>query len=91
MPKYKQNYKYHIYVSNKKYILKDIDNGLGLIKPNLINDSRLVIKLNIYEGNYIIIKHLLFLIYVLGITSKNYTNQHYTYFKDNIILAIPRY
>ena len=51
----------------------------------MIDDSKLKIELSIYVGENSFIKYALFLIYVFGITKKNYTINDYTTFKDTII------
>jgi hypothetical protein len=57
---------YNIYLTNKKFKL----NKYG---ENELNNNKLIIDLNIYNGNSILIKNILLIIYSLGITKKNYT------------------
>jgi hypothetical protein len=85
MPNYKGVGIYNFYITNKKYILQNKNKTISLDKINMIDDSKLKIELSIYVGENSFIKYALFLIYVFGITKKNYTINDYTTFKDTII------
>jgi len=82
MPNYKSIGNYNYYITNKKYILQNKDK---LINYEMVDESKLKIELSIYVGEYSCIKYALFLIYVFGITKKNYTIKDYNTFKDTII------
>lgn len=82
MPNYKNIGKYNFYITNKKYILQNKDK---LINYEMIDENKLKIELSIYVGEYSFIKYALFLIYVFGITKKNYTIKDYNTFNDTII------
>ena len=82
MPNYKNIGKYNFYITNKKYILQNKDK---LINYEMVDENKLKIELSIYVGEYSFIKYVLFLIYVFGITKKNYTIKDYNTFKDTII------
>ena len=82
MPNYKNIGKYNFYITNKKYILQNKDK---LINYEMVDENKLKIELSIYVGEYSFIKYALFLIYVFGITKKNYTIKDYNTFKDTII------
>jgi hypothetical protein len=82
MPNYKNIGKYNFYITNKKYILQNKDK---LINYEMVDENKLKIELSIYAGEYSFIKYALFLIYVFGITKKNYTIKDYNTFKDTII------
>jgi len=82
MPNYKNIGKNNFYITNKKYILQNKDK---LINYEMVDESKLKIELSIYVGEYSFIKYALFLIYVFGITKKNYTIKDYNTFKDTII------
>ena len=85
MPNYKDLGNYKLYITNKKYLLQNT-NKSNLFSPiNMIDDSKLRIELSIYVGDYRIIKYLLFAIYLLGITKKNYTIRDYNIFKDTTV------
>jgi hypothetical protein len=87
MPNYKEIGIYNFFITNKKYVLqsKNLSNMADL---NMADNSRLKIELSIYVGNFIWIKYLLFLIYLFGITKKNYTINDYNDFKDTIIFFV---
>jgi hypothetical protein len=84
MPNYKNIGKCNFYITNKKYILQNINKSKTYDTINMIDDSKLKIELSIYVGENSFIKYALFLIYVFGITKKNYTINDYTTFKDTI-------
>lgn len=88
MPNYKNIGNYNFYITNKKYILQNENNSLPFDKINIIDNSKLKINLSVYVGDYIFIKYLLFVIYLLGITKRNYTINSYDDFKDNIIYFV---
>jgi hypothetical protein len=85
MPTYTEIGIYNFYITNKKYILQNINKSKTYDKINMIDDSKLKIELSIYVGESCFIKYALFLIYVFGITKKNYTIKDYNNFKDTII------
>lgn len=86
MPNYnKMNVYSKLYISNKKYILQNKNsNYMPFETTNIIDDSKLLLELSIYAGNNPYINNLLFYIYILGITNKNYTRKESSYFKDNL-------
>jgi hypothetical protein len=81
MPNYKDIGKYNLYITNKKYILQNKDK---LINYEMVDESKLKIELSIYIGEYYVVKYLLFVIYFVGITKKNYTTTDYNMFKDTV-------
>lgn len=84
MPNYKSIGNYNFYITNKKYILQNINKKNQFDKINMVDDSKLKIELSIYVGKYSMIKYMLFVIYLFGITKKNYTIKEYNNFKDTI-------
>ena len=82
MPNYKDIGKYNFYITNKKYILQNINKSKPFDKINMIDDSKLKIELSIYVGQYYVVKYFLFFIYLSGITKKNYTIKDYNDYKD---------
>lgn len=84
MPNYNNIGKYNYYITNKKYILQNKNNSKPFDKINMVDDSRLKIELSIYVGEYFAIKYLLFIIYLFGITKKNYTIKDFNDYKDTI-------
>jgi hypothetical protein len=86
MPKYKDiENQYDICITNKKYILQNINNVKPFEQISMIDDSKLKIELSIYVGENNFIKNMLYFIYLLGITKKNYTLNDYNDFKDTTI------
>ena len=88
MPNYKNIGNYNLFITNKKYILQNIDNSLPFDTINIIDNSKLKIELSIYIGERYFIQKLLLCIYYCGITQKNYTSLDYNNFKDNIIYFV---
>jgi hypothetical protein len=85
MPNYKNIGIYNFYITNKKYILeKRNSNSNPFEQNNMIDNSKLKIELSIYVGDKFYIKYTLLLIYILGITKKNYTTNNYDEFIDTI-------
>ena len=85
MPNYKNIGIYNFYITNKKYILdKKNSNSNPFEKSNMIDNSKLKIELSIYVGDNYYIKYILFIIYILGITKKNYTINNYDDFIDTL-------
>jgi hypothetical protein len=84
MPNYKSIGNYNFYITNKKYILQNINKSKPLDAINMVDDSKLKIELSIYVGECCVIKYLLFFIYLFGITKKNYTMNDYNAYKDTI-------
>ena len=84
MPNYKSIGNYNYYITNKKYILQNINKSKSFDKINMIDDSKLKIELSIYVGECYIVKYFLFFIYLSGITKKNYTIKDYNDYKDTI-------
>jgi len=85
MPNYNSIGNYNFYITNKKYILQNKNNSKPFDKISMVDDSKLKIELSIYVGEYNVIKYLLFVIYLFGITKKNYTIKDYNDYKDTII------
>ncbi len=85
MPNYKEIGDYNFYITNKKYLLQNTDISLPFEKINMIDNSKLKIELSIYVGENYYIKHSLLVIYLLGITKRNYTIIDYNNLKDTII------
>jgi hypothetical protein len=85
MPTYTEIGIYNFYITNKKYILQNINKSKPFDTINMVDDSKLKIELSIYVGEYYVIKYFLFFIYLCGITKKNYTIKDYNNFKDTII------
>jgi hypothetical protein len=79
---------YNFYISNKKYILQNINTSNPFDEINMIDNSKLKIELTIYVGENKFIKKILFVIYLLGITKKNYTIEDYNNFKNNTIYFV---
>lgn len=88
MPNYKNIGSYNFYITNKKYILQNKNNSKPFQNISMIDDSKLKTELSIYIGDYIIVKYLLFFIYLSGITQKNYTINDYDDFKDTIYFFV---
>ena len=84
MPNYSNIGKYNYYITNKKYMLQNKNNSKPFDKINMVDDSRLKIELSIYVGEYCTIKYFLFIIYLFGITKKNYTIKDFNDYKDTI-------
>jgi hypothetical protein len=84
MPNYKSIGNYNFYITNKKYILQNINKSKPFDIINMIDDSKLKIDLSIYVGEHCAVKYILFLIYLCGITKKNYTIKDYNEYKDTI-------
>jgi hypothetical protein len=86
MPNYKQisNFQ-NFYIYNKKYILQNKNNSIPFDKIIMIDDSKIKLELNIYVGDYTVIKYILLVIYLTGITKKNYTMNGYNTFNDTKI------
>jgi hypothetical protein len=81
MPNYNDiEYIYNFCIVNKKYVLQNKNNSKPFDKINMIDDSKLKIELSIYVGKYNFIKYLLYVIYLFGITKKNYTINDYNDF-----------
>jgi hypothetical protein len=86
MPKYKDiENQYNLCLTNKKYILQNIKNVKPFEQISMVDDSKLKIELSIYVGENNYVKNMLYFIYLLGITKKNYTLNDYNDFKDNTI------
>ena len=85
MPNYKNIGNYNLFITNKKYILQNINNSLPFDSINIIDNSKLKIELSIYIGENKYIQKSLLYIYYCGITQKNYTSLDYNNFKDNTI------
>jgi hypothetical protein len=86
MPNYKNIGIYNFFITNKKYIIQhnsqtDYHHPEGF-KSYCIDDSKLKIELNIYVGENYFVKYVLLLIYLLGITPKNYTMLEYNDFQE---------
>jgi len=88
MPNYKSIGRHNFYITNKKYILQNINNSKPFDKINMIDDSKLKIELSIYVGENYVVKYFLFFIYLSGITKKNYTIKDYNDYKDTIIYYV---
>jgi hypothetical protein len=88
MPNYKNIGNYNLFITNKMYILQNINNSLPFDTINIIDNSKLKIELSIYIEDNWFIKKLLLCIYYCGITQKNYTSLHYNNFKDNTIYFV---
>ena len=84
MPNYKNIGNYNIYITNKKYILQNKNNSIPFDKINMVDNSKLKLELSIYVGESYFIKNILYYIYLLGITKKNYTKEDYNRFKDTM-------
>lgn len=85
MPNYKELTNHnHIYINNKKYILQNKNNSIPFDKIIMVDDSRIKLELNIYVGDNTIMKYMLLIIYMSGITKKNYTMKSYNEFRDTI-------
>jgi len=84
MPSYKEIGYYNLYITNKKYILQDINKAIPFNKADIVDNSKLKIELSIYAGENCIVKYLLFFIYLSGITKKNYTMVENNEFKNKI-------
>jgi hypothetical protein len=85
MPSYNKLGIYNLYITNKKYILQDVDDIVDKNKRHILDNSKLRIELNMYVGRNRYIKYILFVIYLLGITKKNYTTLDYNSFKDTFV------
>lgn len=85
MPNYKDIGIYNLYITNKKYILQNINKLNTVDTINMADDSKLKIELSIYVGEFFLVKYALFAIYLLGITKKNYTMNDYSEYKTTII------
>ncbi len=73
-PTYKNLGLYQYYIINKKYKLNSKEIGHELTNNRiLLDNSNLVVELNIYVGDHLLLKQLLYLIYIVGITKKSYT------------------
>ena len=88
MPNYKSIGNYNFYITNKKYILQNINNSKPFESVNMVDDSKLKIELSIYLGKYSFVKYFLLIIYLFGITKKNYTIIDYNNFNDTIIYFV---
>jgi hypothetical protein len=88
MPTYNELNNYIFFITNKKYILLDNQVIESLTKMYMIDNSRLVLEVNVYVGNNYIIKYFIYYIYLLGITKRNYTMKDYEMFKYNKIRFI---
>ena len=84
MPNYKDIGNYNLYITNKKYLLQNINKSKPFDTINMVDDSKLKIELSIYVGECYIVKYFLFFIYLFGITKKNYTIKDYNDYKDTI-------
>lgn len=83
MPNYNNIGNYNFYITNKKYVFQNKDTSIPLFeKNNIIDNSKLMIELSIYVGESYFIKNILYYIYLLGITKKNYVKEDYNIFKD---------
>ena len=83
MPTYNELGHYTYYITNKKYKLLSKQVVESLSKMYMIDNSRLVLEVNLYIGSKHEIKYLIYWVYKLGITKRNYTLKDYTNFKDN--------
>jgi len=74
LPNYKNFGNYSLYVTNKKYKVKN--KQLINVKhcQTLLDNGNIQLELTVYLGDSVILQHLLFGIYLLGITKKNFTN-----------------
>ena len=88
MPNYKNIGIYSFYITNKKYALNSRNISKPLESSNMVDDSKLNIELTMYVGDYNLIKYTLFVIYILGITKKNYTLNDFNTFKCNEIFFV---
>ena len=88
MPNYKDIGQYNLYITNKKYLLQNINNLKQFDTINMIDDSKLKIELSVYVGKHSFVKYFLLIIYLFGITKKNYTIIDYNNFKDTIIYFV---
>jgi hypothetical protein len=84
MPSYKEIGYYNLYITNKKYILQDINKSIPFDKVNIVDNSKLKIELSVYAGESCIVKYALLFIYLFGITKKNYTMNEYNDFKNKL-------
>jgi hypothetical protein len=84
MPSYKDIGYYNFYITNKKYILQDINKSIPFDKVNIVDNSKLKMELSVYAGESCFVKYMLFFIYLFGITKKNYTMNEYNDFKNKI-------
>jgi hypothetical protein len=84
MPSYKEIGYYNLYITNKKYILQDINKAIPFNKADIVDNSKLKVELSIYAGENCIVKYTLLFIYLLGITKKNYTMIEYHDFKNKL-------
>ena len=84
MPNYKNVGWYNYYITNKKYILQDINKSIPFDKVNIVDNSKLKIELSVYAGESCFVKYILFFIYLSGITKKNYTMNEYNDFKNKL-------
>ena len=84
MPSYKEIGYYNFYITNKKYILQDINKSIPFDKVNIVDNSKLKIELSVYAGESCFVKYLLRFIYLSGITKKNYTMNEYNDFKNKL-------
>jgi hypothetical protein len=84
MPNYKSIGNYNFYITNKKYILQNINKSKPFDAINMVDDSKLKLELSIYVGENCIVKYCLFFIYLCGITKRNYTINDYNDYKDTI-------
>ena len=85
MPNYKNIGNYNFYITNKKYILQNKNISIPFDNINIIDNSKFEIELNIYVGDYNFIKYTLFIIYLFGITKRNYTINNNNDFKCTTI------
>lgn len=85
MPTYNELNYYIFFITNKKYILLTNQVMKDLTKIDMIDNSRLVLEVNVYVGNNYIIKYFIYYVYLLGITKRNYTMKDYEMFKYNKI------
>lgn len=93
MPEYDAiDFSYSVCITNKKvaYIIEQIpptETKHLNTSPNTIKlKSKLQLEISIYIGGNNYIKHMLYYIYILGITHKNYTQLDYKHFnKTNFI------
>jgi hypothetical protein len=78
-PTYQNIGNYNWFIPSKKYKL---DNGVMNV-----DESRLMIEISLYLGENHTINNTLNIIYLLGITKKNYTNVDIRNFKSNILFV----
>jgi hypothetical protein len=82
---------YKLYITNFTpdiYTTQEfVNNEKGFIL-NTFDCGKINIKVSLYVGDKIWIKYLIYWIYKLGITKRNYTMKSYEMFKDNRIMFV---